>query len=425
MSDFESVDYFTDQSLVPDPYPYYDYLRSQCPVQPATPHGVVAVTGHAEALAAYKDPAFSSCVAVAGPFPPLPFTPEGDDITALINQHRGTIPMAEHVVTMDSEDHAKTRGLLSKLITPKRLSENEEFIWRLADQQIDKFLSRGSCEFMADFAKPLSMLVIADLLGVPIEDQDQFRAALGNEHIGELDKDETVAHNPLMWLEEKFESYVSARRRDPRDDVMTELAAATYPDGSTPAVEEVVKLATFLFAAGMETTTKLLSTGMRVMSERPDIQQKLRDDHALLPVFLEESLRMESPVKSHFRLARTNTRVGNVDISAGTIIMLLPGASNRDPEKFDDPHEFRHDRRNVREHVAFGRGPHSCPGAPLARAEARIAMSRLLDRAADFRISEEQHGPPENRVFQYDPTFIMRGLSALHVEFEPIGAQVS
>jgi cytochrome P450 len=420
VSDFESVDYFTDQSLVPDPYPYFDYLRSQCPVRPATPHGVVAVTGHAEALAAYKDPAFSSCVAVAGPFPPLPFTPQGDDISDLITEHRATIPMAEHVVTMDADDHVKTRGLLSKLITPKRLSENEEFIWRLADQQIDKFLDRGSCEFMEDFAKPLSMLVIADLLGVPVDDHREFRSVLGNEHVGEIGKDDTVAHNPLMWLDEKFRSYITDRRNTPCEDVLTELAAATYPDGSIPEVEEVVKLATFLFAAGMETTTKLLSTGMRVMGERPDIQQKLRDDRALIPAFLEESLRTESPVKSHFRLARTNTRVGDVDIPAGTIIMLLPGASNRDPEKFDDPHEFQHDRRNVREHVAFGRGPHSCPGAPLARAEARISMNRLLDRAADFRISEKHHGAAKNRVYEYDPTFIMRGLSALHVEFTPI-----
>jgi cytochrome P450 len=183
---------------------------------------------------AYKDPAFSSCVAVAGPFPPLPFTPVGDDITGLINEHRGAIPMAEHIVTMDSEDHAKVRGLLSKLITPKRLSENEEFIWRLADQQIDKFLDRGSCEFMEDFAKPLAMLVIADLLGVPLEGHHEFRAALGNEHIDEPDRDETVAHNPLMWLDEKFDSYISDRRRHPREDVLTQLAAATYPTARPP-----------------------------------------------------------------------------------------------------------------------------------------------------------------------------------------------
>jgi cytochrome P450 len=419
-TDYETVDYFFDQFLVPDPYPYYDYLRSQCPVRPATPHGVVAVTGHAEALAAYKDPAMSSCVAVAGPFPPLPFTPEGDDITAQIEAHRAEIPMAEHVVTMDSDPHAKTRGLLSKLITPKRLSENEEFMRRLADRQLDTFIAKGSCEFMADYAKPFAMLVIADLLGVPVEDHAQFRAVLGNEVVGDINASDTVAHNPLVWLEDKFREYISDRRREPREDVLTELAAATYPDGAVPDVEEVVKLATFLFAAGMETTTKLLSTGMRVMAERPDIQQSLRDHRAQIPSFLEEALRMESPVKSHFRLARTTTSIGGVDIPAGTMIMMLPGASNRDPQKFENPHEFQHDRRNVREHVAFGRGAHSCPGAPLARSEARISFNRFLDRMADIRIDESVHGSAENRSYTYDPTFIMRGLSALHVVFDPV-----
>jgi cytochrome P450 len=418
--DFETVDYFFDQSLVPDPYPYYDYLRSQCPVRPATPHGVVAVTGHAEALAAYKDSAMSSCVAVAGPFPPLPFTPEGDDISAQIEAHRSEIPMAEHVVTMDSVEHLKTRGLLSKLITPKRLSQNEEFMWRLADQQLDTFIDSGSCEFMEDYAKPFAMLVIADLLGVPLEDHTEFRRVLGNEVVGEIGTEGTVAHNPLVWLDDKFREYISDRRREPRMDVLTELAAATYPDGAIPEVEAVVKLATFLFAAGMETTTKLLSTGMRVMAERADIQQSLRDDRGQIPGFLEEALRTESPVKSHFRLARTTTSVGGVDIPAGTILMMLPGASNRDPRKFENPHEFQHDRRNVREHVAFGRGAHSCPGAPLARSEARISFNRFLDRMADIRIDEAAHGPVDDRTYTYDPTFIMRGLSELYVNFTPV-----
>jgi cytochrome P450 len=418
--DYETVDYFFDPALVPNPYPYYDYLRAQCPVLPATPHGVLAVTGHAEALAAYKDPAMSSCVAVAGPFPPLPFTPEGDDISAQIEAHRAEIPMAEHVVTMDADAHAKTRGLLSKLITPKRLGENEEFMWRLADQQLDTFINRGSCEFMEGYAKPFAMLVIADLLGVPLDDHTEFRRVLGNEVVGEIGGEDTVTHNPLAWLDDKFREYISDRRREPRGDVLTELAAATYPDGAVPNVEEVVKLATFLFAAGMETTTKLLSTGMRVMAEQPDIQQSLRDDRSRIPSFLEEALRTESPVKSHFRLASATTSIGGVEVPAGTILMILPGASNRDPRKFDNPHEFEPHRRNVREHIAFGRGPHSCPGAPLARSEARISFNRFLDRMGDIRIDESVHGAADDRSYTYDPTFIMRGLSELHVEFTPI-----
>lgn len=416
----EALDYFSDQSLIPDPYPYFDGLRAAGPARIATSQNVLAITGYAEALAVYKDPAMSSCVAVAGPFPPLPFTPAGPDIGAQIEEHRAQIPMAEHIVTMDGEQHARTRGLLNKLITPKRLSENEEFMWRLADQQLDTFLSRGHCEFMEEYAKPFATLVVADLLGVPAEDHPQFRAVLSGEPLGGLGEEETVAHNPLLWLEEKFAGYITDRRADPRDDTLTELAQARYPDGSTPTVDEVVKVATFLFAAGQDTTTKLLSAAIRTLAERADIQEKLRADRDLIPGFVEETLRLESPVKTHFRLAGKDTRIGDVPVPAGTVVMLLPGASNRDPRKFDDPNDIRIDRKNVREHVAFGRGSHSCLGAPLARAEGRISINRILDRMTNIRISEKDHGPEGNRHYDFEPTFIMRGLTSIHIEFDPV-----
>ncbi|PWQ89322.1 cytochrome P450, partial [Enterococcus faecium] len=152
--DYETVDYFTDASLVPDPYPYFDHLRSKCPVAPATPFEVLAVTGYAEALSVYKNPAFSSCNSVAGPFAGMPFGPgESDDVTDLIKQHRGAVPMAEHISSQDPPVHTRTRGLLSRLITPKRLKENEDFMWRLADRQLDSFIDNGSAEFLTDYAK--------------------------------------------------------------------------------------------------------------------------------------------------------------------------------------------------------------------------------------------------------------------------------
>ncbi|MGW0183050.1 cytochrome P450 [Nocardia sp. NPDC003345] len=418
MPDFESADYFTDPALIPDPYPYFDHLRDRAPVLPGGPGGVVTITGYAEALAAYRDTAFSSCNAVVGPFAPLPFTPEGDDITELLEQHRAGIPMAEHVVTMDAERHIRTRGLLSTLLTPKRLSENEDFMWKLADEQIDTFLGAGGVEFLSGYAKPFSTLVIADLLGVPASDHREFRAALGDQLVGELEGE--LAHNPLEWLDDRFRGYITARREHPRADVLTALARARYADGAVPTVEEVVKLATFLFAAGQETTTKLLSAAVRNLAENPDIQEQVRADRRLVPAFLEETLRLESPVKSHFRMARRSTEVSGCPIEAGTTIMLLPGASNRDPRKFPDPQRLDVDRRNAREHIAFGRGAHSCPGAPLARAEARISINRLLDRTADLRIDETRHGTPDARRYDYEPTFVMRGLSALHVEFDPV-----
>jgi cytochrome P450 len=428
-STFDSIDFFTDPSLVPDPHPYFDYLRSQNPVLRLPHHDVVAVTGWEEANAIYKDPdTFSNCVALGGPFPPLPFEPDADDCSAQIEEHRSQFPMFEHMVTMDPPDHTRARSILSRLLTPSRLKENEEFMWRLADRQLEEFLDTGECEFISEYSKPFATLVIADLLGVPEEDHKQFRTVLGADRpgarVGALDH-ESVGINPLQWLDDKFCSYIEDRRSTPRDDVLTSLATAKYPDGSTPEVIEVSRSATFLFAAGQETTAKLLSAALQALGDRPEVQQQLRDDRSLTPGFIEESLRMESPVKSDSRLARRPATVGGVDIPAGTVVMVLPGAANRDPRRFDNPHEFQIDRKNVREHMAFARGVHSCPGAPLARVEGRVSIERILDRMSEIAISETKHGPARERRYNYEPTYILRGLSELHLTFSPRSALAS
>src|SRR5258708_31860205 len=300
-TDYDSVDYFTDPSLVPDPHPYFDHLRTKNPVSCPINNGVLAVTGWEAANAVYKDTEnYSSCVAVAGPFTPMPFVPEGDDICAKLVEHRTEIPMFEHMVTMDPPNHTDARSILSRLLTPKRLKENEDFMWRLADRHIDEFIADGGCEFLAAYAKPFSLLVVADLLGVPESDHEGFREALAAQlegtNIGGLDH-EVIAVNPLAWADETFSRYIEERRESPRDDVLTSIATAKYPDGSTPAVDDVVRPATFLFAAGQETTAKLLSAALRILGDRPDVQQQLREDRSRIPTFFEECLRIESLVK--------------------------------------------------------------------------------------------------------------------------------
>jgi len=423
MTDFDTIDYFTDPSLVPDPHPYFDHLRRTNPVHQEPHYGVVAVTGYAEAAEVYRNSeSFSSCISVTGPFPPLPFTPVGDDIGELIEQHRSELPLNEHMVTMDPPQHTRARSLLNRLLTPRRLKDNEDFMWRLADSQLDEFIADGGCEFLTQYAKPFATMVIADLLGVPRDDHDEFRAIFGvsqpGARMGALDH-EPVSVNPLEFLDEKFSRYIEDRRRAPRDDVLTALATATYADGSVPEVVEVVRTATFLFGAGQDTSTKMLTAALRVLAENPELQQTLRAERSRIPLFVEETLRFEGPIKSAFRLTRSSTTLGDVDVAAGTVVMLCPGAINRDPRRFEDPHAFHADRENAREHVAFGRGIHSCPGAPLARAEGRVSIERILDRLSDIAIDDQAHGPASNRQYSFDPTFLLRGLSELHLTFTP------
>ena len=423
-NDWQTRDYFGDESLVENPYPYFEELRSECPVLQLPHLGVVAVTGYEEAMEVYHDvDTFSSCNSVIGPFVTFPVPLEGDDVGDIIDGHRDQLPMNEHMVTMDPPMHTQERALLMRLITPKRLKDNEAFMWRLADQQLDEFVSDGHCEFIGAYAQPFAMLVVADLLGVPETDHQRFREFFGLSRnpgeVGAGPQDEAEL-NPLAGLDDWFAQYIEDRRREPGKDVLTDLALATYPDGTMPDVVAVVRTATFLFAAGQETTARLLAGALHVLAEEPALQDELRTNRERIPGFLEEVLRVESPVKTDFRLARHGTTIGGVDIAAGTPVMLLNGAANRDPRRFECPAEFRLDRANARTHVAFGRGPHACPGAPLARAEGRVSLERILDRTRDIRLSGEHHGPPGARQFRYTPTWILRGLDQLHLEFTPV-----
>jgi cytochrome P450 len=413
--DLSTADFFRNRALTQDPYAYYDWLLEQGRVWREPKRGVVMVSGYDEAIAVYHDQAtFSSCNTVAGPFFPFPVPLEGDDITAIIEEHRDTLPFTDQLPSFDPPKHTDHRALLMRLITPKRLKENEEFMWRLADQTFDEFLRSGECEFVKQYALPFTLLVVADLLGVPEEDRQNVRVRLV-----EKKQAEEMSHAPLEYLYEQFTTYIEDRRREPRDDVMTGLATATFPDGTLPEVDDVMRIAANLFSAGGETTARLMSTSFRILGDRPDLQQRLRDEPAVIPAFIEEALRLEPPIKGEFRLSRVPVTVGGVDLPAGTNVWVMNAAANRDPRQFEDPNEFRLDRTNGRHHLGFGHGIHSCVGAPLARAETRITIERFLDRTGDIRVSESAHGPIGARRYEYDPTYMLRGLRELHLEFTP------
>jgi cytochrome P450 len=419
--DYETIDFFRARPLYQDPYPYYEWLRAHGPVWREARYGIVMVTGFDEAMSIYNDQAtFSSCNTVAGPFTPFPVPFEGDDVSAIIEEYRDTLPFSDQLPSFDPPKHTAQRGLLMRLITPKRLKENEEFMWRLADRQIDEFVDLGRCEFVHDYANPFTLLVIADLLGVPEEDHETFREELQGDRRPRMSKgDGMVAHKPLEFLYDRFTAYIEDRRREPRADVMTELAHATFPDGSLPPVDDVMRISANLFAAGQETTARMMGTALRFIGERPELQRQLREQRDAIPRFIEECVRIESPLQGQFRMARVAAHAGDLDIAPGESVFILTGAANRDPRQFPEPTELRLDRPNGRQHVGFGFGIHTCAGAPLARAEGWVSINRLLDRLGDIRISETEHGPSDARRYEYTPIYLMRGLERLHLEFTP------
>jgi cytochrome P450 len=307
-----------------------------------------------------------------------------------------------------------------RLFTPRQMKKNEDFMWRLADEKIDEFVADGKVEFSHQYASPYAGLVIADLLGVPDDDMPRFRAWFEGQ-FERLEQESGVTGDPLRFFEDSFSRYVTERRAEPRDDVLTQLAEARFSDGSIPDVEAIARESAFIFVAGQETTVRLITFSLRYLAEHPDAQARLRRERDLIPNFLEEMLRFESPIKVHFRMARRTTELGGVTIPAGMSVMLVNGAANRDPRRFENPGEVQIDRENARDQVAFSRGPHSCIGQSLARSESRVTIERVLDRMGDIRVSESEHGPAGDRRWEYLPTWLFRGLTELHLEVTPIG----
>jgi cytochrome P450 len=405
-------DFFTDPAVLQDPTPYYAALRERGPIWREPHRGVFVVSGMEEVLQVYEDlEHFSAIVAALGPLVPLPKPAEGESWAEVIERHRSEIPMGEQIMSLDPPRHTRQRGLAGKLFTPNRLKENEEFMWALADGLIDEFADRGEIEFGAAYARPFTLLVIADLLGVPREDHATFRGwlrgATGNvgDPKGRIAGDQVFAN-----LSPYFTRYIEERRAAKRDDAMSQLASVRFPDGELPEVVDVVRVASIFFAAGQETTARLLAAGMRILAEQPALADELRSEPAGIPGFVEECLRLEGPIKSTFRLALCDVEIGGVEIPAGSIVMGSVGAANRDPRVFDDPERFDPKRRNVRRNIAFGHGEHFCPGASLARAEARISFERLLARLEDFQLVDPS-------ALRYAPTFIIRGLNDLPLRF--------
>lgn len=415
-------DFFSDPAVIVDPTGYFNAMRSKCPVAREPYHGAYMVTGYAELgdLLNRKSEEYSSCLSVLGPLPPLPFEPEGGTISDQLEAVRDTLPWSSHLVCFDGQKHTDHRAILTKLLTYKRLRQNEDYLEKLADTLIDRFIGNGRCNVVPEYGHATTTYAISDLMGIPEADRPALLEAIGAPP-SQLDGESEmkIGPDPLIGMKPLFDGYLRDRIANPGDDLMSELVQSRFRDGSEIPFETLSNLARFLFGAGQDTTSHLISMSIRILAERPVLQRRLRDDPARIPDFIEEVLRFDPPVKVAYRLAMHDTELAGVAVPAGSVMTASLLGANHDPAHFEHPEEFDIDRPSLRDHMAFSKGLHACPGAPLGRMESRIALERILARTAEIRISETHHGPPESRHYNFVPTYTFRSLVDLHIEFTP------
>ncbi len=435
--DFAQVDFYTDEALVEETHEYFHWLREQGPVVKMPGRNVYAVTGFDETIQLALDTEhFSTINSVIGAEVKIPFEIKGDDIRAELEAARAKIEFSDQITSQQGKRHTDLRSILARLFTPSRLRELEPSLRTTADSLIDEWVADGKLEVAMQYGGPYATLVIADVLALPADMRNRFRNMLqGTVPVKIGATREEMMKNPLVALGKDLFKLLAKRRianhplmtpfarlLGKRNDVLNDVATARFPDGGKPSLIDITSLSAFLFGAGQDTTNRLLCTCLKVIAERPDVQQALRDDPKRIPDFIEECLRLDGAVKSGGRICQKTTTLGGVEIKAGSVMMYSPMAANRDPRRFENPNEFVFDRPKIREHVAFGRGAHTCIGAPLARREVTVSLERLLARMGNIRLSEAHHGPPGARRFKHEPTYVLNALHELHLEFDPIPA---
>ena len=397
-----------DPAWVRDPYSVYAALRQTNPVH-RSPLGFWVLTRHRDCLAMLRDKRASSDGRNidVGRFPAL------RDEALLDESGSGTV-LAEMAPFLfrDPPDHTRLRGLVQKAFTPRVVEALRPRVEEICEALLDEALERGGCDLVADYAYPLPVQIIVEMLGVPAEDHEQFRVWSGALARG-LDPDflltpEAVQQrlSGILNFVQYFAGLIEQRRRTPGDDLLTGLIQ-TEERGDVLSQGELLSTCILLLVAGHETTVNLIGGGALALLEHPDQLARLREDPALVRSGVEEMLRYVAPVQLTGRVALEPIDIDGAVIEPGEFVMLLIGSANRDPDVFSEPERFDLGRTD-NNHLGFGFGIHHCLGAPLARLEAQVALSALLRRAATITLADEE--------LRYKDNVILRGLESLPVQ---------
>lgn len=393
-----------------DWYPAYDALRAQAPVYQIPETNIYVLTRYEDVRQALRDPVL--------------FSNEHEKHgAAVLFHHQSARDIYEqkgwtrfHPLSFDPPEQIVYRSVVDPFFRGAGLKRIEPFIRQTCDALLSAIQTRGACDFVADYAVPLPVTVITKMIGFPLEDMDQLKVwseawaapfAAGLSEADEID----VAEKGV-----EFQHYIKAqideKRARPQDDVLTALTQARLEDGRTLSDHEIMHIADHLYIGGNETTTFALASGVWLMLREAGVYEGLRQQPETIPAFVEEAMRLESPTQGLYRVVTQETRMHGVTLPKGALIHLRYGAANRDEAQFACPHAVDLARTNLKQHMAFSQGPHTCPGAALSRLEQVISHTMMLERLPGLHLA------PGKNDFTHAPGFVLRALRELHIQFD-------
>ncbi|MED1421020.1 cytochrome P450 [Bacillus smithii] len=325
---------------------------------------------------------------------------------ALFSSNRGIDDKRNSILIMDPPKHTKMRNLINKTFTPKAVNELSQRIQDVTTSLLDQAKEKETLEMIRDFAAPLPVIIIAELLGVPAKDRELFKN-YSDILVSGAEDDSDEAFNMMMkrrregakFLNDYFKEIIQERQRSPKDDLISLLLAAEV-DGERLKEEELLGFCILLLVAGNETTTNLIVNAVRYMVEDTNTQETVRKNLSLVPNLIEETLRFYPPIQAIGRTATADVEIGGHTIRKGSQVISWVAAANRDEQKFEQPDRFMLER-HPNPHLGFGYGIHFCLGAPLARLEAKVALSVLLTTFSKLELAKHTELEPIQSPFVF------------------------
>lgn len=336
----------------------------------------------------------------------------------LIDVNKAMTPIPPTMLTLDEPKHTQYRSLVSKLFTVSEVKKAENTVQAVIDAKLGNLTSKKQADFVTEFGFPVPLRIIGDRLGIPEEDRAFFdvaaTAAASALRLSPLTPQQLVERaETALNLQKLLIRLVEERRREPREDMISILANSKLEGLDRHLTHgEALSILNQFLVAGHETTTSTFGWGMLLLCRNPQLQNEIRGDAKLIRTFVEEALRLESPVQGLPRLVTRETTLGDTKLKAGDMIMLRYGAANRDERQFEAPDEVDVHREKAGMQLAFGSGVHFCIGAPLARQELNLGFLAILDRLKNIRITEGHPAP------EAEPSFILRNLPHLQISYE-------